>query len=248
MAMGYGPTLVKNGLVLHLDPANLIKHGSSPYTSLTSSATITNFSFTPTNNIFRSDCVNSATGNSYFSLTGMTLDTGSVTVQWFMNMTTLPNVDANNNWRRLIANPAGGRNPFGFVLEQGGQINFTLQTTTGNKRHINGNFTPTTVGVNEWNMITYTYDKTSGIASCYKNAVLQRSGPQTSGSTSPTVAGEAMTNLASSSSMEISNNNTSSGGDACLPCDLGPWMIYNRALTAEEVANNFSCIRGRYGI
>jgi hypothetical protein len=247
MGIEYSPKITTNGLVLCLDPANLIRHGSSPYKSLTSTATITNNSFLTVDNIFRSDCFNSPIGNSFFAISGMVLDTGSVTVQWFMNMTSNPNVDGNNNWRRLIANPSGDRIPFGFVLEQGGQINFTLQTTTGNKRHINNNFTPTSVALNEWNMITYTYDRNSGLATCYKNDQLVLQGPQTAGSVSPTTPGEAMVNL-SGSNMVISNNNTASGGDACLPCDLGPWLIYTRALSNLEIQQNFQAFRGRYGI
>ena len=234
-----------------LDPSNITKHGSSPYNNLAGSpSSITNSNFATVDNIFRSNCNNSATGTSEFVFNNVTIDTGSVTVQWFMKVTSEPNVDANNNWRRLIAQTGGERNPFGFVLEQARQINFTLQTTTGNKRYLNNSFTPYIAGLNVWEMHTYTYDKTNGIASCYKNATLQRSGPQTTNTSDggATVSGEAMVSLSPQTVMGISNSNTTSGGDACLPCDLGPWIIYNKALTQEEVDINFNCLRLRFGI
>lgn len=251
-ALGYGTRVIKDGLVLHIDPANLTKHGSSPYKNLFGAGTITNTDFTTVDNIFRSNASPTlGTGTSNLVFSGITLDTGSVTVQWWMKVTSEPNVDANNNWRRLIADTAGGRSPFGFVLEQGRQINFTLQTTTGNKRYLAGAFTPYTTPLNTWEMHTFTYDKDTGVATCYQNTTQIRSGAQTASSdgvTGATVAGESMVTLSSGTPMEISNSTASSNGDGCLPCDLGPWLIYNKALSSYEVERNFLCYRKRFGI
>ena len=248
--MFVGPNIVTDGLVLALDPSNVEKHGTSPYKNLAGNGSITNSNFTTTENIFRSDCVSSATGTSEFTFSGIEINTGSVTVQWFMKVTSSPNVDGNNNWRRLIAQTGGGRNPFGFVLEQGLQINFTLQTTTGNKRYLNNSFTPYTTSLNTWQMHTFTYNKSTGTSACYKNNTLQSSGAQTTNGAgaNATVAGEGMVNLSPTTIMGISNSNGSSGGDACLPADLGYWLIYSKALTSDEVTHNFNLLRGRYGI
>jgi hypothetical protein len=249
MSLGHGTDLITNGRVFLLDPANISKHGTSPYRNLANGiASITNSNFTVIDNIFRSDCVNSATGTSEFEFDNIVIDTGSVTVQWWMKVTSDPNVDGNNTWRRLIARGGGDRNPFGFVLEETLLINFTLNTTTGNKRHIDGVFTPSGTALNVWEMHTYTYDRSSGIASCYKNNSLVRSGPQTNGTINPTVPGEAMSTLTSDVVMGISNFNSTISGDACLPADLGPWIIYNRALSLDEIAQNFEATKGRYGI
>lgn len=254
MSLNHGSRIVTDGLLLQLDPSNLIKHGSSPYKNLSGgSGTITNNNFTTVDGIFRSDCVSSATGTSYLPITGLSSTTGSVTVQFFINITTNPNVDSNNNWRRLIAKNDGNRDPFGFVLEQSTAINFTLQTSTGNKRYLDSVFTPISssqIGVGNWNMVTYTYNATTGDAACYLNKDLIRSGPMTSdgSGSNATVSGEKMADITSSLVMEISHNNTSSGGDACLPADLGPWMIYNTALTHDQVKQNFNALRGRFGL
>lgn len=250
MAFHYSPKVITDGLVLALDPANIIKHGNTPYKNLAGNSTITNSNFATTESIFRSDCVSSATGTSEFTFSGIEINTGSVTVQWFMNITSNPNVDSNNNWRRLIAQTGGGRNPFGFVLEQSMYINFTLQTTTGNKRFLNNSFTPYNTSLNTWQMHTFTYDKVTGTSACYKNDSLQRSGAQTSNGSgaNATVAGEAMVNLSTSEVMGISNSNSSSGGDACLPADLGYWLIYDKALTSNEVSNNYNALKTRFGL
>ena len=253
MGIAYNvPSIVRDGLVLYLDAANIVKHGSSPYKNLSGVGDITNTDFAVTENIFRSNASPTlGTGTSNLVISGITLDTGSVTVQWFMKVTSEPNVDGNNNWRRLIANTDGSRNPFGFVLEQARQINFTLQTTTGNKRYLSGSFIPYIASLNTWEMHTFTYDKDTGNSSCYRNTTLIRSGAQTSSSdgvTGATVPGEAMATLDNTGLMEISNSTTSTTGDGCLPCDLGPWFIYNKALGQSEIKQNFEVLRGRYGI
>jgi len=248
--MYIGPNIINDGLVLALDPSNVEKHGTSPYKNLAGNGSITNSNFTTTENIFRSDCVSSATGTSEFTFSGIEINTGSVTVQWFMNVTSNPNVDGNNNWRRLIAQTGGGRSPFGFVLEQSLQINFTLQTTSGTKRYLNNNFAPYSTSLNTWQMHTFTYNKSTGTSACYKNNTLQSSGAQSTNSSgaNATIAGEAMVNLSTSEVMGISNSNSSSGNDACLPADLGYWLIYSKALTSDEVTHNFNLLRARYGI
>jgi hypothetical protein len=250
MSFHYSPKIVTDGLVLALDPANLEKLGVSPYNNLAGDGSITNSNFATTESIFRSNCVNSATGTSEFTFSGMEINTGSVTVQWFMNVTSNPNVDGNNNWRRLIAQTGGGRSPFGFVLEQSMYINFTLQTTTGNKRYLNSSFTPYNTSLNTWQMHTFTYNKSTGTSACYRNDTLQHSGVQTTNGSgaNATVAGEAMVNLSTSEVMGISNSNSSSGGDACLPADLGYWLIYDKALTLTEVQQNYNALKTRYGL
>ena len=250
MKTSYNTSVVRDGLVFHLDPGNISKHGSSPYANLADgvSGTIINQDFEVVNGVFRSNDTPTNVGTSQFQFDNVVLDTGSVTVQWFMKPNYLPDYDDNNNWRRLIASSINNRDPFGFVLEQQLQINFTLQTTTGNKRHLDGNFTPSSATLGVWDMHTYTYDSAAGIASCYKNSFLLLSGPQTASSIEPTQPGEKMATLSASDVMEISHDKGNYSGDACVPADFGPWLIYNRALSAKEVTRNFEAIRGRYGL
>ena len=123
--MFIGPQpIITDGLVLALDPSNIAKHGNSPYTNLAGNGSIVNNNFEEIDNIFRSDCVNSVNGNSQFEISGIEINTGSVTVQWFMNVTSDPDVGDENSWRRLIAKNDGSRAPFGFVLERSLRINF----------------------------------------------------------------------------------------------------------------------------
>jgi hypothetical protein len=238
--------LVKSGLVVKLDPRSIPEN----INQANDSSTVVNNNFEIIDDVlFRSDASpTTGIGTSEFQLSDNVIETGSVTVQWFMKITSNPNVNANNNWRRIIAKDDGTRDPFGFVLEQSLDINFTLQTTLGNKRYINNSFTPYAALLNKWEMHTYTYDKATGIAACYKNEELILTGPQNSNTSGggATVPGEAMANLSLATVMKISNNTTSTIGNGCLPADIGVFMIYNRALSEEEVINNYNQLSKRY--
>jgi len=251
MAYHNNPRIVTDGLVLCLDPTASPAISSSPYRNLANaSTTITNTDFTVVDGIFRSNASGGA-GTSEFTFSGNEITTGSLTVQWFMKVTSSPNVGSNNNWCRLIATSGGSRVPFGFVLEQSYYINFTVDTSTGNKRFLNSQFTPYQATANTWEMHTFTYDKSSGFAACYRNTTSIRSGPMTGDSSggSATTAGEGMDNLTTGTTMAISNASSSNpNGDACLPCDLGPWLIYNKALSSAEILKNYNAHKSRFGL
>ena len=96
--------------------------------------------------------------------------------------------------------------------------------------HYGSDFSAGTATLNGWNNISYTYVKSSGAASIYKNGVLQGTGTISSfiGTTNILIARWASTYYFA-----------------------GPgavYRIYNRTLTATEVAQNFNVLRGRYGL
>jgi hypothetical protein len=96
--------------------------------------------------------------------------------------------------------------------------------------HYGSDFSAGTATLNGWNNISYTYVKSSGAASIYKNGVLQGTGTISSfiGTTNILIARWASTYYFA-----------------------GPgavYRVYNRTLTATEVAQNFNVLRGRYGL
>lgn len=96
--------------------------------------------------------------------------------------------------------------------------------------HYASDFTAGTATLNAWNNISYTYVKSSGAASIYKNGVLQGTG---------TIASF------------IGTTNILIGRWATTYYFSGPgsvYKIYNRTLTAAEITQNFTALRGRYGI
>jgi hypothetical protein len=96
--------------------------------------------------------------------------------------------------------------------------------------HFSSDTSAGTATLNGWNNITYTYVRSSGLASIYKNGVLQGSG--TIGS------------FIGTTNILISRWGT----ERYFSGSAGNYKIYNRALTATEIQQNFNAQRGRFGI
>ena len=96
--------------------------------------------------------------------------------------------------------------------------------------HYGADFSAGSATLNAWNNISYTYVKSSSSASIYKNGVLQGSGSIASfiGTTNILIGRWA------------SNYYFSGTGSN--------YKVYNRALTAAEVSQNFNALRGRFGL
>jgi hypothetical protein len=145
-----------------------------------------------------------------------------------------------------------------MVLEQSNVINFSTTHASGYRRFLNNNFSPITVDANGWQMVSYTYNQSTGIASCYKNNNLILSGPMTTNTTNggPTASGDALvyTNYTSGTSQTgfriFGGTSTvaNTTGNGMVPGELSNVMVYNRALTHDEIKRNFEALRGRYGI
>jgi len=96
--------------------------------------------------------------------------------------------------------------------------------------HYSSDFGAGTVAINNWYNITYTYVKSSGTATIYKNGESQGSGTISSfiGTTNILIGRWAGT------------YNFAGNGAA--------YYIWNRALSASEVLQNFNAIRDRFGV
>ena len=96
--------------------------------------------------------------------------------------------------------------------------------------HFSQDFSAGSATLNAWNNISYTYVKSSGLASIYKNGVLQGSGTILSFiGTGNILIGRWTSNY------YFSGNGSN-------------YKIYNRALSAAEILQNFNALRGRFGV
>jgi hypothetical protein len=134
-------------------------------------------------------------------------------------------------------------------------MNFSTVHTDGvTRRYLNNSFAPINIDANGWQCITYTYDQTSGNAACYKNDTLIRTGPMTTNTSggSATPAGRALRyNYYASNGWRIyggTNTGANPSGNGVAPGEVGNILAYNRALTEDQVKQNFYALRGRYGI
>jgi hypothetical protein len=95
----------------------------------------------------------------------------------------------------------------------------------------------TTMVTNTWYFVTGLYDSTTKILSIYINGNLENSSTALVGN--PTSTGTQYVTLGAGDGLEIGNRLTG---------NISKALIYNRALSAAEILQNFNSLRGRYGI
>lgn len=266
MALIHSPSIVMDGLIHLLEGSRV--NGTTPQTIANpiegSTWTANNYTVGNSANLstFLSNADATGAGTSFLRVSpNASLTTGSITVIIWLNLKGIPlDVGANNNWRGLLCTNLGGSNgsPVTMVLEEGRAINFSTTHTDTYRRNLNNNFTPISVDPTGWQMVTYTYNQSTGQAACYKNNSLILSGPMTVDAVngSPTTAGTALsyTNYTSGGAetgFRIyggSNTAANPNGNGIVPGEVSNVMIYNRALTGTEIVINFNALRGRFGI
>ena len=198
---------------------------------------------------FYSNVSNDGSGTSILRIgNGSTkLQTGSITVNMWFDLADFDiNVGGNNNWRALLwCNGGTAGYPVTMVLEQSRGINFSTGHTDRYRRYLNGSFTPITADQQDFQMITYTYDKLTGTAACYKDGSLVRSGAMTTDTSgnNATSAGTALS-YSNYTTAGFGHGGTNTGsnpsGEGLIPGYWGVSQFWNVALTSDEVAEVYN--------
>ena len=224
MGISYNTSLVRDGLVLHLDAAN---KKSYPGTGTTwtdmsgagNNGTLVNgVGYSTTNKgTMTFDGVNDfvlSTNNANLQITTGTIST------WF-------NANSNNTGFRGIITKQFA---WGLFLSDNVLIAYDWGTGTyGTSRTTNIN-----LGNNTWNNVTMSFSETIGSpnnnANIYLNSVL--------------VTTTTIKHLNHDVSLQIGEANSNQNFSGSIASS----SIYNRALTTLEIQKNFNTLRGRYGI
>lgn len=262
MSVSSGPNLYTSGLVYLLDPTLFDGTSTDIVNSKPTGSIWTLYNYTAgttaSTTTLQSNCGADGAGTSYITVSRNTaLETGSITFQiWYNLENIILNVGSNNNWRGLLCTADSGTagSPLTLVQEQGYDVNFSTTHTDMYRRYLNSSFSPYVASATGWQMLTYCYDQATGIASCYKNDTLIRSGPMTSdtagaNSTQPGTA-LSYTNYQASGFRIYGGNNTvaNPNGNGIVPGEVGNILFYGVALTQAQVTQNFNAYRGRYGL
>lgn len=227
-----GEEVVPKGLVLSIDPGNWYtypKYGISVY-DLKGNAVGTiggNMSFNTSNGgVFYSDG-----DQDYidFGKTPANFPTGDISVFVWVKATTL-----RSNWNIFItkwfadANNSGGADFHYDLFNKSGIVRQHLYTTSSNDMY--GNAILTT---NTWYQVGFTIS--NGNMQMYLNAspdgVVRTNAARTTNTTSSLWIGDAR-----------------SGGALDFNGYIGSTQIYNRAITQEEVFQNFNATKHKYGL
>jgi len=228
--MRYGPNIITNGLVLALDAAdtNSYVSGSSTWTDLSGNnntgTLISGSSFNNSNN-------------------GVMVFDGIDDYCAIGNLANLNNTSATHEvWVKLTA-PTNGLQQQIFARTNTNAGTFSMTKTSGinvfQMNYRNSINTQNTVILNtapstNWVHIVITYD--GSVFNAYINGVLD--------TTTSTVTGSL--NTGGTFAMALAAQST--GTTAFCPCRIGLARAYNRALSANEVIQNYNATKSRFGL
>lgn len=225
MAIIIDPNIASSGLVFSIDAGNTRSYAGSGNTWYDLSGNVRNFSlnngptyFTNNSGLIRFDGTNDNADISY------TITSNPITVWLWFNSKSFSTA---NNLAGLISNYDNANN--GFDIRKNGsalQLSQVLDTGIGNINLVNS------VSDNTWYNIVFTYNETSLIS--YTNGL-------SGASTGITGTRRNGTRIALATSAYDFPNRV-------YACDISHVQIYNRALSASEIKNNFEATRDRYGI
>ena len=222
MSIGYGPRVVTDGLVLALDAGDTNSYPGSGTTWTDLSGNGNNG--TLVNGPTYSDGSIVFDGiNDYISLVDNLGDPQQFSVSFWCYPTEL-NVDAGNNYRRIFLTLGSTTNTTNVILiEQGGNISFRIPGGSTDNFQASG-FS----GINQWGYVTCVYNQSH--RQIYFNGVFKSQ------------LAEAGVTVDFGSPQIVDTSNQIFKGNIAI------FKIYNRALTASEIQQNFNALRGRFGI
>ena len=229
MALAHSPRIVTDGLVLALDAGNTKSYPGSgtTWTDLSgngNNGTLTNGPTYSSGSIVfdgSNDYINSIQSSSIQLTDSMTISC------WFS-----PNNFASGRQGLVGRN---GLNEYTITLETGGTISFYFASTGQPGNYFNGASFMTfgqTNGV--YQNLVFVRDYTANFVYCYKNGTLVSTSSSLAGTSKPTATSGPMT-------IGVGNGGYFNGSVSNI-------NLYNRALSASEIQQNFNALRGRFGI
>lgn len=166
-----------------------------------------------------------------------TLDaiTGGITVDGWAKVTSMPSVNANNNYRMLFSKGGRGGGVWDVVLEENLDTQWSVRTASGSEYRFRHNSTGTTGSIwalNEWTYFAYTYDATSGEMAIYRNG--NRFATTKAGGTMKT--NDAAFYLSHPNNTDLATV----GGEGAFPGIFDEVTVHDRALSQSEIQARYT--------
>jgi len=221
MALTHSPRIVTDGLVLCLDAGNTKSYSGSGTTwnDLSGNGNTGTLTNGPTYSSDNGGSIFFDGSNDYVSLVDNLGDPQQFTVEFWAYPTQL-NFDSNNNYRRIFR---VGTSSNVILIEQSGYISFRVPGGTSNNMQGSGYS-----GTNEWGYVVCTYDQSN--KKIYFNGSLKN------------------TTAESGATVDFGSPQIVDPSSQTFKGNISNFRIYNRALTASEIQQNFDALRGRFGI
>jgi hypothetical protein len=239
MAFNYSPKVVTEGLVLYLDAANTKSYPGSGTTWSDLSRSGTNGTLTngPTFNSGNGGSIVFDGVNDYVEF-GDVLDLGtnSLTVNQWINLN-------NNNTVQVFSGKAlaGGQNyRWNTAIQDTGKLSAFMQGNGGSDIQPIGS---TTIPTSTWFMVTSVFNRASSI-SIYYNGV------QEIISGNATISQWDGLNFQSINPFRLGAYTSANNIGILVPMNgkMGITQVYFRALTQQEIQQNYNATKSRYGL
>lgn len=235
-----GTSLATSGYILYKNPQCLITSSStttSPFTGPFGARSSTQALFDSTG--LNKPTVNSLTYNSTGTSFSFNGTSDSITIPFNASQFTFNNEQTIIIWMKNQSPSTARRNPYNQAYGGAGTIthendtgfNYFYGTAGTNNTPYTSHYSPFNVVVNETAQIAIT--RNTSITAWYKNGALGNTQANPYGATVST---------------GTSDITIGSGYAGAFGGSLYIVQIYNRALTADEIAANYAAYRGRYGI
>jgi hypothetical protein len=227
MSYNNGPKIVTNGLVLYLDAANNRSYPGSGtvWTDITKNGNNGTLTNGPTFNAANIGSIVFDGTNDYVQTSGTVIN---IAANWSTNVWFKTN--GSTNIGSLVVRGLAAENTQWRCEVQAstGKVNFLMRNPSD--QSILGT---TSTNDNRWHMATYT--NTSGLVRIYLDGNLENSA--------------TITNLGDiASSNLVLGRLGDSGGPYYYNGSIAQASVYNRALSAEEIRQNYHASKGRFGL
>lgn len=232
MATLYGANVVTDGLVLHLDAANVKSYPGTGTTWYDLSGNGNDGAFINSTYFSESKMILDGV-DDYISLNDpQSLNPGasSFTIDAWVNQ-------KDTGFNGIVEARGSGLHGFLFILNYSvpGQCGLFLNTTLDTNQNVYRSSVTTFFDTSIWMNVSVVVDRINENISFYKNGIMQGN----------------YVNITSSGTVDGGSYRYWVGGDlggAEANMDISLIRQYNYALTASEIRQNFEAMRGRYGI
>ena len=231
MALGHGASIVRDGLVLHLDAASVKSYPGSGtlWKDLSGNGNDGTLVNGPSFDSANKGSIGFDGVNDYGDIGSITPDTGDFSVGFLYQITGI-----SGRGGLFERRPDGHYN--GFSLGQGGSNSWggIISGTSNFLNKIDIYFDYPLTNTWYYDVVIYTNGNT---ITGYRNGEFVDS--------STGISQGNLSTEGTRTNFLIANRDNSS---AYLPCKVGIIQVYNRALSQTEIQQNFEAIRSRYGV
>lgn len=239
MSLGHGSSIIRNGLVLHLDAANRKSYPGTGTTwfdlsGLGNNGTMSSVAYDSSGSML----FDAASDNVLVSHTSAFNFSSVFSVSVWLRVNSF---NTSSIYNIISKKPSFNNTQKGWSCQYDYRATGVLQYRNNDATVLNDSTPTSTVNntsllnqTTTWVNTVWTINGT--VVSYYINGVAK--GTNTA----------AYTNTDTSTNIYIGKTVGSVSGDDSLPMNLSSVLIHNRALSAQEVQQNFNAYRGRYGI